>query len=454
MRYTTILLATALSLMAKVALAGAEDRKSPYFIDGIHCEGLERLWNEDALKKNYPDDDMAAVAIQTLQQDRCEALFKNYGVEKFQWVTPADLEKLSFTLKRSNKFRAVDIRIEKSELQNHVHLIGRLTPYEPRNHYSLELSNSLEKGGAAGDRNTTAVAGAIAFNQHGPSNPAPFVLSFSAANSTAKAPLGAGDLRRNDKEVTMTDEEKLAQNRPSGSSYSADLRINFPSVIGYRDLFFFMDFAATGSRLSGDEERTTSPRTELGVQMQNDPLVQNFTQLSIFYTTYAATGSEIFSETSDKTHNSPKKSMAFAGFSQTYASKILDGHLRFYRSLTDDMHYFADFDARFQIGEWLDITHSLGVDAFYVRGAVLPEHRLGLPDRQEGRVYYRADRSFHAFGAENKLWLKLGSASYTADNQLDNRYNRDGLFAQLGVKRQTGDFDLGLSLLYGDRRLY
>ena len=454
MRYTTIQLAIALSLMAKVALAGSEDRKSPYFIDGIHCEGLERPWNEDALKKNYPDDDMAAVAIQTLQQDRCEALFKNYGVEKFQWVTPADLEKLSFTLKRSNKFRAAEIRIEKSELQNHVHLIGRLTPYETRNHYSLELSNSLEKGGAAGDRNTTAVAGAVAFLQRGPSNPAPFVLSLGATNSTAEAPLASDDLRRHDKEVTMTDNEKLAQNRPSGSSYNVDLRMNFPAVTGFHDLFLFMDFAATGSRLSGDEARTSAPRYELGVQMQNDPLVQNFTQLSIFYTTYAATGSEIFSETSDKTHNSPEKSLAFAGFSQNYASQAIEGHLRFYRALTDHMHYFADFDFRFQLGEWGGIAHRFGVDSSYVRGAVLPEHRLGLPDHHQSRVYYQADRSVQAFGAENKLWLKLGSATYDADNQLDNPYFREDLFAQLGVKRRTDNFDLGLSLLYGDRRLY
>ena len=252
----------------------------------------------------------------------------------------------------------------------------------------------------------------------------------------------------------MTDEETLAQNRPSGSSYSADLRVNFPSAIGYRDIFLFMDFGTTGSRLSGDEDRTSSPRYELGVQMQNDPLVQTFTQLSLFYTTVAATGSEIVYASNDKTHTNHEKSMAFAGFSQNYASKALDGHLRFYRSLTDEMHYFADFDARFQISEWLDITHSLGVDTFYVRGAILPEHRLGLPDHHESRVYYRADRSFHALGAENKLWCKLGMATYDADNQLDNPYSRESFFAQVGVKRQTDNFDLGLSLLYGDRRLY
>jgi hypothetical protein len=128
----TIILAS----LSTISLAGSTNNKSPYFIDGMRCEGLEGTIDEEKLGQNFPDKEVAAVGIKALRQTQCEAIFHQYNVDKFQWVTPEDLEALSFFLRHGKKFASVDIRIEKSELQNHVYLIGQFKPFAPKNHYS------------------------------------------------------------------------------------------------------------------------------------------------------------------------------------------------------------------------------------------------------------------------------------------------------------------------------
>lgn len=452
MKRVSILLASLAATTSSHALASAEVRKSPYFIDGIHCEGLEGLLDDYNLKRQYPDEEVAAVGLKTIRQSHCEGIFKEYGIEKFQWVTPEDLEKLSFTLKRSNKFRSADIRIEKSDLQNHVHLIGVFTAFDPKTRYSLDFSSGLENDKSAGSRTTTKAEGSVSFNQRGLNNPAPYVLGVKYFNSTAGRPLNAEELRPNDQDVAMTDNEKAAQGRQNGYYGGAKLRINFPYSSLYRGIYTYGEVGLGTSRLTGDERSTSNITYELGTAYQYDPLIPTVTRFSLLYADYSATASEVYY--TDKTKNSKAKSLVFAGFAQDMQTQQISGKLRFYRSLTTDMHYFGDFDLMFRLGEYAEMNHGLGFAETVIKGAVLPEHRFGLPDRQEFQLYYRADYNLAAFGAKNKAWLKVGVASYQAHNDLENSYSREQGFGELGLKTQTEDFDLGLSFIYGDRRLY
>lgn len=454
MKRLVILLASIVATNSSYAFAETEARKSPYFIDGVHCEGIELLVPEESLKRKYEDEEIAAVGLKTLRQNVCEAIFKEYGIEKFQWVTQEDLERLSFTLKRSNKFRSVDIRLEKSDLQSHVHLFGLFKLYEPKTHYSLDISNGLEGTQAeGGSRATVKGEGLISFGQRGPNDAAAFALGVKYFNSTASRPLNAEEMRVDNKEVTMTENERIAQGRQNGTYGAVNWR--FPllssSPMGGGSQVF-MAFGLATSRLAGDSNATFDSSQEVGVSFQSDPLLPSTSTISLLHSSISATRSDINS--SDEAKRGSESGFVFAGIKSDHELKKVTMHISFYRALTSEMHYFGDYRGVVHFAEFAGINHGLGADAMVVRGAILPEHRFGLPDRQDLEVFYRGNHNFAAFGADNSAWLKVGSALYLADNKLENPYGRGQFFGELGLKTKTEDFDLGLSFLYGDRRLF
>ncbi|RYZ48713.1 MAG: hypothetical protein EOP07_25475, partial [Proteobacteria bacterium] len=194
----------------KASRGGEELRRSPYFIDGIHCEGIDELDPGEDLTRSYPDE-VAEIGIKTRRQVLCESIFAKSGVSKFQWVTPEDLEKLSFILKHSKRFQGADLRIEKSELQNHIHLIGRFTMFEAKNQYRINFKQSLEGNGADGQRLSSIGDASIHFNKRGVVNPAPFVLGIKYRSSNAKDPLST-----NPAKTTLSDDEAIALGREDG----------------------------------------------------------------------------------------------------------------------------------------------------------------------------------------------------------------------------------------------
>ncbi|TWW08457.1 hypothetical protein E3A20_24150 [Planctomyces bekefii] len=453
MNRVSLFLLLAISAPSTYALANSEGHKSPYFIDGIHCEGIEGLIDEDKLKQGYPDDEVASIGIKSARQNYCETIFREYGVEKFQWATPEDIEKLSFGLRRGSKFQSVEIRLEKSELQNHVHLIGKFKPYAPAHHYAIDVATAVEADANSGSRTTTRGRATWDFNRRGEKNRAPYVFSLNYFKSTARDPLSPEDLSpENEIPVTMTPAEELSQARPDGFWGAAHLRLNLPNLSSQR-LNPYMVVGVVESKLKGDQRSTSDTRIEFGEEFQFDPLIPTATRLSLLYSTYEASGAEIYG-TEDDARRSKSKSIVFAGISQDIHNKFFTGSLDYYRSLTRELRYFGQFDFLFTVSETASIKHGLGIAENIVRGAILAEHRFGLPDRTEMQFYYRAEMPLSLLGPKGLVSAKVGAGSYDANNDLENPYRRENTFGELGLKTEVEGVDIGLAFLYGNRRLY
>ncbi|MBI1860428.1 MAG: hypothetical protein HYR96_05880 [Deltaproteobacteria bacterium] len=137
-----ILLLGTQSAWAADADKEADTLPSPYFIDGLHCEGLPQ---SKRVVTWFASDEEVEIAKRVASQEDCEATLSVYGVSKFSWLTPEDLEKLSDTLKRSHLFKTVEVSIKKSEIKNHIHLFAKLDRY-PTERRTLE--NSFTATGA------------------------------------------------------------------------------------------------------------------------------------------------------------------------------------------------------------------------------------------------------------------------------------------------------------------
>ncbi|MDQ3232414.1 MAG: hypothetical protein M3Q07_11380 [Pseudobdellovibrionaceae bacterium] len=440
-----------ITIAASASLQAAELRKSPYFVDGIHCHGLDSFIDQNEIKQSYRDPEVSAIRIKSLLQNECELVFSQHGVEKFQWLTPEDLEKLVFSLKRSQRFHAVDIHIEKSVLQNHIHLIGKFTPFEAKNFYTVKASGSVErgKGQNVGNRVSSRFDGKIEFNKTGEYNRAPYVLSFVQQESTAQRALNTEGGKINGEPVTLTEEEQASLARRDGVYGAIGVRRNRANGI-HSD---FIELAFKSTKLSRDEATAQNISIEVGKEFQKDPLVPALTQFSLLYATYHVKSDEIYAKSDAESNQKPKPIM-FGGI--TYDKQTLWGRekLRFYRSFTEELHYFGDLDFNRSVGQWWEINHTLGLAGTIVRGAVLPEHRFGLPDRLELQVYYQTQKKFALSGTPSMLGLKLGWASYEAENNLDHPYLREHAFGEISFNAQRDSFNVGLAFLYGSQRLY
>jgi hypothetical protein len=415
-----------------------ETRRSPYFIDGIHCEGIEELDPGEDLTRSYPDE-VADIGIKTRRQVLCESIFAKSGVAKFQWVTPEDLEKLSFILKHSKRFQSADLRIEKSELQNHIHLIGRFTMFEAKHQYRINFKQAFEGNAQDGQRVSSVADAAIHFNKRGVVNPAPFVLGIKYRSSNAKDPL-----KPNPAKTTLSDNEAIALGREDGR-YVA-ITSKFQQANG---LYFGADLETTD--MSGDKYATLDGRIEVGTEFQLDPLIPSTTRLNLFYTTYSASGYEF---NDSKQNSKSSHSLVFAGFKEDIQSRWVKGYVQMYRSITPELHYFGNADLSVPLGRLWGSTQGFGIASEVVRGSILPEHRFGLPDRSFIQYYYQADQTFAAMNADHKISLRLGVATFDAVNNLSEPYSKDQAYGEILFKTQNASFETNLGFLIGNRRLF
>jgi REP element-mobilizing transposase RayT len=122
-------------IWAQDVLKGEELLSSPYFVDGVHCEGFsfekESYWP-------YKEED-AAIMKKAQFEGACIGFFASYGIKLFQWYTPENLQNLTNLMRKTEEFNAVDVSIKKSELPNHIHLFVKFAPDQTnKKHLSFE----------------------------------------------------------------------------------------------------------------------------------------------------------------------------------------------------------------------------------------------------------------------------------------------------------------------------
>jgi hypothetical protein len=101
------------------ANASEDSLTSPYFIDGIHCTGLAE--HDGPAYLLIPESETKTQKLIEAQED-CIDLFKSFGIEKYNWISPEDLERISAQVSQSVYFESALLSIKKSELKNHIHV--------------------------------------------------------------------------------------------------------------------------------------------------------------------------------------------------------------------------------------------------------------------------------------------------------------------------------------------
>ncbi len=454
MKSTSIIFTLFMFSQSALAKDNAPLRKSPFFIDGIHCMGLTAYVEEEQFSKAYADADMAKIAYKTMQQTQCENIFKAYDVIKFQWVTDEELENLSFTLKKSNKFKQVDISIEKSELPNHVHLTGHFVPHAEKHKFKLHVSQSLEKGGDTGNRSSTLFEGKANLYQRGQANDPKYSVGLKYFKTQAKKPLSADELKRGKNDVTMTPEETIIQSRQSGRYFDLNFRVNFPPYSSTSWLNPYLVVGLFQQQETMDKSHITGNYFEYGTEIHPDQTnPKAYFGLSLLYSDYAVGGNEYF-DYDNESQDHTNKNILFAGIRGHFPTEKFSAHYSVFRSLTEEMHLFAEVSALFTIYKQGDFSHNIAGDFFYLRQAILPQHRFGLPNRDETTIYYQGNYSLNSLGRDSSIIFKFGGSEYLAKNNLKTPYRRENTFGELGLQSSINDFDLSLALIYGSQRLY
>lgn len=445
----------ALAMLAQSNYAVAEEPlKSPYFIDAVHCDGLEDKDMDARMAEFYVDEEVAKLGVKAQNQTNCEKIFSKFGIQKFNWVTPDDLEKLRFGLIRSGKFKNIAVRIEKSELQNHVHLKVKFEQFEPRNYYSVDLSSGFDKGGATGSRNTSKAEATFRYKQRGAENQPTFSVGLKSMNSSARAPLSSDELRKDNDEIILNEQEALAQAKQNWQFNEVSYTV--PLTNGIYHFPIDMKVGLNLSRLSQDEVNNSNFNVDFSSAYQPDVFIPVKFRFSLFYSTYLASGSErIVKAKKDEKRADKSRQIVFAGLTEDIKSKYVSLHLTFNRSLTSELHYFYDYDLRFRLGEMAGLVGSVGAAKNAVYGAILPEHRFGLPNRATTDFYGLVESGFRAFDTDNKVALKGGLRGMASEKEPSKPgYFRLQSFAELGVKTRMDHVDVGLSFIYGNKRLY
>jgi hypothetical protein len=112
---------------------------SPYFVVGFRCEGITAEVTDFLSILNAEQRKRIA---QSRELDLCERAFSYFGVEKYSWISPDDLEKTELRLARYDVFAKPQLKVIAAEAPGQVYLqlkLGKRTP----THVSASLDSTV-----------------------------------------------------------------------------------------------------------------------------------------------------------------------------------------------------------------------------------------------------------------------------------------------------------------------
>lgn len=112
---------------------------SPYFVVGFRCEGITAEVKDFFSILNSEQRKRVA---QSRELDLCEKAFSYFGIEKYSWISPDDLQKTELRLERYDVFAKPQLKVIPAEAPGQVYLqlkLGKRTP----THVSASLDNTV-----------------------------------------------------------------------------------------------------------------------------------------------------------------------------------------------------------------------------------------------------------------------------------------------------------------------
>lgn len=422
----------------------SQELKSPYFIDGVQCEGL----GEGDVPKFFLPEDAVEPAKKAAAQQKCETTFKFFGVEKFAWLNQSDLEELSVKMNNSGYFKHVDISIRKSELKNHVYLHGK---FDLLPNYNFTVEDSFkyyqkdQKKSAS--RTANVFRGEVASRSHSPVGNLAF--GFVAEQSMAKDPISFVDSTDpSDPKLNASDEKSLTDKNSRDNEIYLKVNRKFARYFEMNTNVHFYDFFL---RQQKDGKYRANTSVEMGL-LYSDQIP------------YVGTA-----------HIGPKV-LAVAQYALTEDSNKVRDRWLFLPGVTVDYLYGSEFDSYIAVkADYfhssvenhtifdLDITLAKSFSSLYntvvgldilqrsIKNPVLPADDFFLPDRNWQYAGLNVAKSFRTSGGVHKVALKVGEESIHSSN---GAYNKGSAAYGISYKTVTDNYTVDLNATYYPQRVY
>lgn len=420
--------------------------QSPYFIDGVHCEGLSEP--DDSIYFFLPDDSVSAVKKASLQE-KCERVLKFFGLEKYSWMSQDDLESLSVKIKSSGYFKNVDISVKKSELQNHVHLYAKITQLSER-HYSV--SNQFSYYGPenkdSSSRTVNTFRGEVLNRADDPTRP--FTIGFVASQSITKKPMNYTDPSDPD-DPSLNDAEK-EQIKDKNTKY-LDFYIKNETVFHQNFINKLGVHFYSGHPSKENEE----PGKKYASMMMSDDLLYSTSLLGPYGQAHIGPSAQLIMYSVGKEKNSEDKVAFLPGgkLSYIYGNEYQNfwkfGAEYYHAVKGDHIRYHFDLSLGKTFSQLLNTQLAFDMSQDYIAYPLLPDENFFLQKRDLISFGIRAGKTFPLAGNLHHVYLRGGIDSIKSPN---GAYGEASSCIGLAYKTTTENYTIDLGAKYYPNRTY
>lgn len=426
--------------------AGAEKLESPYFIDGLHCEGME--FTEEQVGSYVNSEKYREIGKKFLNQKRCEMIFEYFGVKKLSWMTQDEIELLSLKMEKADFLKSAELSMKKSELKNHVHLFANLKLKSGSKHF-IELKGESHAGKDNMPDRSTGI-----FNYTYQNNDWLSLrrIGLETVSSTADESYDYSDLKNQD-------DEKIVLSTEDDTALSRSKEIQYQHL--FTDFEYFHLGGIGNLRIS---------LTNRGYGDDVDERVSS-SQLSyslLWNVTYpwsiedqAFLGLEILNSNVNYLNDDEVKSdnISYIGYkSKFFAGNNIGvkarGHFDYYFSIGDKKSSFMDLDLVLQFGSLLGTGyHGLGFTGEVVNNAYLTKHSFYFNDYSKTDLFYRLN--IGDFGGKHINELDIGSRSLSNGDKDSSteEYNVAAPYISYSYTYRGESLEMKLSLTAQDGRI-
>jgi hypothetical protein len=437
----TLLLLLWLTAISLTALADSDEfdetqsapLPSPYFVDGVHCNG-NRTRKVPGI---FIPAEEVEIATKIEAQEECESLASLFGVQKFMWLTPEDLEKFANSLKQSGSFKEVEVSIKKSELKNHIHVFVNLTP-SSKFHFSLGDAFKFYQGQSGqSNRVFDSITGELTDRRFEPIQTLNY--GFALEGSYASSPP-----IYNPNQFSDSEQNRLSQYNYYWGDIYANVKHNYTK---------WLSSSLTGHLLVNDLDTSSTLRLDgsaIGDLLFSQTFFNYFMTFqigpSVIFSTYPTS-----SATSSGTVFFPGIKLALLIGKEPW--DYMKDSLAFYQTIGTqsqilEFSFFAQkhFTWLFNNGFAL-----LSVRSRYVQGAVLPQDQFLFLTSEKTDLHIGLGKAFLNSGSLHQAAIQLG---YEEWNTTDGRYSTMSPYLAISYTLNSEDWDLKFQAGYYFGRTY
>jgi hypothetical protein len=439
MRYLVLTLSLLLAgAVCHAAEPGVPDDAlpSPYFIDEIHCSGI----NLPNIKEGWLlTQDEVEPARKVEEADMCERVLRVFGIEKYQWLSPDDLERTATLIRQSGSFQEADLSIRKSELKNHVHIYLKAKPNVRLTESLTENFKMYDTKGQGSTRFYNSLSGELTDHKYAPVTTNTYGVRLIGTSAASAMITDPGVLTTDDQSKMQIQDAYLAEiywktQAQISKHFSYDMGVRLDDDKTYSDGHSRLTYAADADILATKHVNAVNGTVFIGPAA-----------LFTTYTPYQV-----------PTANSVKGAF-LPGFIFGYDyGQAWGNHFKFklayYESQDDQSVLQMDFDLQKHM-HLFDSYIVFGFDVHDARNAVLPEDRFPLSGPQYDNSYVGLSKIFHGADSIHQVSAVFGSESLSyASNE--PTYNVNSNYVGLRYKMLDGTWNINFAASYYFQRLY